>query len=208
MKAPLIVTEEDQEVTRRCLEQRNQRLRKTDAVVQEIVRSHIRQPFKTIEARYQTNYILGLSDSGKLHWRYSIYAIRCFRTLVRRDVPLQGAHMQYFLKKAHDDHPMMVSFLVCFPQLTLTSRLSAIRKSMTSAWNLITYPYSSAVCAEGYHEECSVPQATNMLYQARRLGTHAEPQPTQPHSVRETSSTNYTQLFERLQNSSQYVDCW
>jgi len=75
---------------------------------------HIHQPFKTIEVRCQTNYILGLSDSGKLHWRYSIYAIRCFRTLVRRDVPLQGAHMQYFLKNAHDDHPMMVSFLFVF----------------------------------------------------------------------------------------------
>jgi len=114
LKATLIVTEEDQEVTRRCLEQRNQRIRKTDAVVQEIVRLHIRQPFKTIEVRYQTNYILGLSDSGKLHWRYSLYAIRCLRTLVRRDIPLQGAHMQYFLKKVCDDHPSMVSFLFVF----------------------------------------------------------------------------------------------
>ncbi|KAJ3576138.1 hypothetical protein NP233_g640 [Leucocoprinus birnbaumii] len=90
LKQLLVFSEADQEVSRRCLEQRTRRTQKTDNVVQEI-----------------TKYILGLSESGKLHWRYSIYAIRCLRTLVRRDVPLQGAHMRFFLAKVHDDHPTM-----------------------------------------------------------------------------------------------------
>ncbi|KAF5355656.1 hypothetical protein D9756_004216 [Leucocoprinus leucothites] len=88
LKMLLVFTEEDREVVCRCLEQRTRRVQKTDDVVQAI-----------------TTYVLGLADSGKLHWRYSIYAIRCLRTLVRRDVPLQGTQMKYFLEKTHDNHP-------------------------------------------------------------------------------------------------------
>ncbi len=55
------------------------------------------------------SYVLDLSESGKLHWRYSIYAVRCLRTLVRRDVPVPGAQLKYFLEKVYDDHPTIVS---------------------------------------------------------------------------------------------------
>ncbi|KXN83586.1 Proteasome activator complex subunit 4 [Leucoagaricus sp. SymC.cos] len=92
LRSFLIETEEERQVVRRCQEQRIERTRKTDQVIEEIV-----------------NYILDLSQSGKLHWRYSIYAVRCLRALVRRDVPLQEAQMRFFLKKVYDNHPTIIS---------------------------------------------------------------------------------------------------
>ncbi|KAL0950828.1 hypothetical protein HGRIS_007590 [Hohenbuehelia grisea] len=43
--------------------------------------------------------------SEDTHWKYSIMAVRCLRTLCRRDVPLNPIQLQFFLDKMHDDHP-------------------------------------------------------------------------------------------------------
>ncbi|KAF8168284.1 hypothetical protein B0H34DRAFT_792908 [Crassisporium funariophilum] len=51
--------------------------------------------------------ILEIGSSSRTHWRYTIYAIRCLRTLVRRDAPLTRDQISYFLEKVHDDHPSM-----------------------------------------------------------------------------------------------------
>ncbi|CAA7258799.1 unnamed protein product [Cyclocybe aegerita] len=49
--------------------------------------------------------ILEIGNSSRTHWRYSIYAVRCLRTLVRRDLPLSSEQIEYFLEKVHEDHP-------------------------------------------------------------------------------------------------------
>ncbi|KAJ3811833.1 hypothetical protein F5876DRAFT_38753 [Lentinula aff. lateritia] len=43
--------------------------------------------------------------SSKTHWRYAIVAMRCLRTLARRDKPLASAQMTYFLESVHDSQP-------------------------------------------------------------------------------------------------------
>ncbi|THH19718.1 hypothetical protein EW146_g1513 [Bondarzewia mesenterica] len=54
-----------------------------------------------------TSIILDIARSSSTHWRYAIFAARCLRTLVRRDVPISGPHLRYFLDKTHDDHPSL-----------------------------------------------------------------------------------------------------
>ncbi|KDR84809.1 hypothetical protein GALMADRAFT_217878 [Galerina marginata CBS 339.88] len=49
--------------------------------------------------------ILQVGNSSRTHWRYAIYAVRCLRTLVRRDAPLTRQQISYFLEKVYDDHP-------------------------------------------------------------------------------------------------------
>ncbi|KAM6497955.1 hypothetical protein JOM56_005903 [Amanita muscaria] len=51
--------------------------------------------------------ILDIGNSDRTHWKYAIFAIRCLRTLIRRDVPLTPEQIQYFLEKVHDSHPSM-----------------------------------------------------------------------------------------------------
>ncbi|KDQ54765.1 hypothetical protein JAAARDRAFT_71570 [Jaapia argillacea MUCL 33604] len=54
-----------------------------------------------------TCVILEIANSSKTHWRYSIVAIRCLRTLIRRDEPLSPELARYFLEKSYDSHPSM-----------------------------------------------------------------------------------------------------
>ncbi|KAF8807238.1 hypothetical protein BYT27DRAFT_7232792 [Phlegmacium glaucopus] len=49
--------------------------------------------------------LLEIGHSSRTHWRYHICAIRCLRTLVRRDVAVTRQQILYFLEKVHDDHP-------------------------------------------------------------------------------------------------------
>ena len=57
----------------------------------------------------QVQDLLQIGQSEHTHWRYAIYAVRCLRTLVQRDIPLKAEHVSYFLEKVHDDHPSVVS---------------------------------------------------------------------------------------------------
>ncbi len=50
-----------------------------------------------------------IATSPKTHWRYEIVAIRCLRTLLRRDVPLTSVQIRYFLERTHHTHPSVVS---------------------------------------------------------------------------------------------------
>ncbi|TFK57485.1 hypothetical protein OE88DRAFT_1651225 [Heliocybe sulcata] len=54
-----------------------------------------------------TTAILKIARSTKTHWKYAIVAIRCLRTLIRRDVPLSPSLASYFMEKTHDTHPSM-----------------------------------------------------------------------------------------------------
>ncbi|KAF9056646.1 hypothetical protein BJ165DRAFT_1522537 [Panaeolus papilionaceus] len=49
--------------------------------------------------------LLDIGGSSRTHWRYAIYAVRCLRTLVRRDTPLTAEQITFFLERMHDDHP-------------------------------------------------------------------------------------------------------
>lgn len=57
----------------------------------------------------QHKAVLAIAKSSKTHWRYAIVAMRCLRTLVRRDKPLTSAQMTYFLDSVHDSQPTIVS---------------------------------------------------------------------------------------------------
>lgn len=60
----------------------------------------------------QNTEILNTAKASLTHWRYSLFAIRCLRSLVRRDVPLTASHISFFLDKTHDSHPNMVKIVV------------------------------------------------------------------------------------------------
>ncbi|KZT40114.1 hypothetical protein SISSUDRAFT_983884 [Sistotremastrum suecicum HHB10207 ss-3] len=54
-----------------------------------------------------TQMITQNASDPQMHWRYSIIAIRCLRTLIRRDRPVSFAQMRYFMEMTCDDHPSM-----------------------------------------------------------------------------------------------------
>lgn len=64
--------------------------------------------------------MLEIGNSPNTHWRYGTYAIRCLRTLVRRDSPLTREQIVYFLDKTHDDHPNIVSVELTHHVITFT----------------------------------------------------------------------------------------
>ena len=51
---------------------------------------------------------MDIAGSSKTHWRYSIVAVRCLRTLVRKDESISAPHFKFFVEKTCDDHPSIV----------------------------------------------------------------------------------------------------
>ncbi|KAI0343952.1 hypothetical protein BDW22DRAFT_1355187 [Trametopsis cervina] len=49
-----------------------------------------------------TDTILKIAQSPKTHWKYSIVAVRCLRTLIRKDAPMKPAHVKYLLEATLD----------------------------------------------------------------------------------------------------------
>ncbi|EDR15426.1 uncharacterized protein LACBIDRAFT_301740 [Laccaria bicolor S238N-H82] len=88
LKRILVFGTSENGLTARCRNQRIERVRLNDEAIEEINES-----------------VLNIGNSSQTHWRYGIYATRCLRTLVRKDMPLKGEQIRYFLKKVHDDHP-------------------------------------------------------------------------------------------------------
>ncbi|KAF9014988.1 hypothetical protein BDQ17DRAFT_1418116 [Cyathus striatus] len=85
---PLHITPEDETLTQRCREGRILRVEDINGAVT-ITNAHV----------------MSVAKSSRTHWRYAIYAVRCLRTLVRRDIPLTPEQIKFFLEKVHDDHP-------------------------------------------------------------------------------------------------------
>lgn len=52
--------------------------------------------------------LLDIAGSSKTHWRYSIVAVRCLRTLVRKDESISAPHFKFFVENTYDDHPSIV----------------------------------------------------------------------------------------------------
>ncbi|KAF8213398.1 hypothetical protein K438DRAFT_1902498 [Mycena galopus ATCC 62051] len=51
--------------------------------------------------------VLAIGNSSKTHWKYEITAIRCLRTIIRRDAPLTSDQIRYFMEKTHNSNPSM-----------------------------------------------------------------------------------------------------
>ncbi|KAL4243081.1 BLM10 family protein [Abortiporus biennis] len=54
-----------------------------------------------------TRTILEIAKSSETHWKYAIVAIRCLRTLIRRDVSMHPDHVEYLVEKTYDSHATM-----------------------------------------------------------------------------------------------------
>ena len=52
--------------------------------------------------------LLDIAGSSKTHWRYNIVAVRCLRTLIRKDESISAPHFKFFVEKTCDDHPSIV----------------------------------------------------------------------------------------------------
>ncbi|KAI0094570.1 armadillo-type protein [Irpex rosettiformis] len=71
---------DETDVVSRCAAQRKERVRLWNAGVEST-----------------TNSILSIAQSPRTHWKYSIVAIRCLRTLVRKDAPMNSEHVKHLL---------------------------------------------------------------------------------------------------------------
>ncbi|KAF7437108.1 hypothetical protein PC9H_003942 [Pleurotus ostreatus] len=56
-------------------------------------------------ARQTISIIQEVGESEDTHWKYAIAAVRCLRTLSRRDVPLNHSLLKFFLENTYDEHP-------------------------------------------------------------------------------------------------------
>ncbi|KAF9036519.1 hypothetical protein BDZ89DRAFT_1100671 [Hymenopellis radicata] len=77
-----------------------------DYITQKCLAARVERMQKLNEAADQaTIEIMKIATSPKTHWRYEIVAIRCLRTLLRRDVPLTSVQIRFFLERTHHTHP-------------------------------------------------------------------------------------------------------
>ncbi|KAK0456353.1 hypothetical protein EV421DRAFT_1699087 [Armillaria borealis] len=56
-------------------------------------------------AEHTTSEVMKIATSPRTHWRYEIAAIRCLRTLLRRDMPLTPEQIRFFVERTHHSHP-------------------------------------------------------------------------------------------------------
>lgn len=67
-------------------------------------------PYEIIDSYpLQISIIQEVGESEDTHWKYAIAAVRCLRTLSRRDVPLNPSLLKFFLENTYDEHPSVVS---------------------------------------------------------------------------------------------------
>ncbi|KAJ7783436.1 hypothetical protein DFH07DRAFT_995453, partial [Mycena maculata] len=88
--ASLEFGKEDQELIRKCADNRVMRLRRMNECSDEL-----------------TSIVLTIGNSSKTHWKYEIAAIRCLRAVIRRDAPLTPEQVRYFMEKTRDSNPSM-----------------------------------------------------------------------------------------------------
>ncbi|KAF9073805.1 armadillo-type protein [Rhodocollybia butyracea] len=79
---------------------------KEEIVTDKCRRNRIDRVQRQSKASDQMNdAVMSIAKSPKTHWRYAIVALKCLRTLARRDKPLTAAQMTYFLESIHDSQP-------------------------------------------------------------------------------------------------------
>ncbi|KAI0374438.1 hypothetical protein BV20DRAFT_1049238 [Pilatotrama ljubarskyi] len=78
------------EVVVRCKNQRMERISVADRAIAQT-----------------TDMLLEIANDTRTHWRYAIVAVRCLRSLLRRDAPFKAAHVRYLFSKTHDSNASM-----------------------------------------------------------------------------------------------------
>ncbi|TBU39582.1 hypothetical protein BD309DRAFT_1022044 [Dichomitus squalens] len=78
------------ELLARCRTQRIERIAITDKAISQT-----------------TDAVLTIANDERTHWRYAIVAVRCLRSLIRRDVPLKPSHVKLLFGKSHDSNASM-----------------------------------------------------------------------------------------------------
>lgn len=84
----ILPREKEHDLVIKCRLKRTERVQRMDAA-----------------SRATTDAILNLGNSSSIHWRYAIVAIRCIRTLIRRDQPMSPQIVRYVLERTYDSHP-------------------------------------------------------------------------------------------------------
>ncbi|PCH33392.1 ARM repeat-containing protein [Wolfiporia cocos MD-104 SS10] len=77
-------------IVKRCEAQRVARVQMANASANEI-----------------TETLLNIAKSPRTHWRYAIYAVRCLRTLIRRDASTSPSHIRYLIERTYDSNATM-----------------------------------------------------------------------------------------------------
>lgn len=95
-------------LTQKCLRKREERIRIWDKSVTDTVRPSFYSCVLHLTFVCQTDAILAVAQSEKTHWKYSIIAIRCLRTLIRRDVVAKPAHIKFLVEATLDSHYSIV----------------------------------------------------------------------------------------------------
>ncbi|EMD41658.1 hypothetical protein CERSUDRAFT_110231 [Gelatoporia subvermispora B] len=90
LKHDLTITPESDELVSKCIGERVERVDLINKTLSQI-----------------TTTILEIAKSSNTHWRYSIVATRCLRTLIRRDVPMISSHVRYLLEATYDANSSM-----------------------------------------------------------------------------------------------------
>jgi len=88
LRQVLSAREKDTSVVARCRQKRVERIDRMTRSIDDLTYS-----------------LLDIASSPKTHWRYGIVAIRCLRTLVRKEKAISARHLQYFIEKTYDDNP-------------------------------------------------------------------------------------------------------
>lgn len=111
LKAVLKCSGEESIITRKCRQKRVDRIKFTndaiDHAVSRCLYISLLQP--AILTFLKIESLLEIGNSPKTHWRYSIFAVRSLRTLVRRDAPLKPSHVRFFMEKVYEDNSTIVS---------------------------------------------------------------------------------------------------
>lgn len=149
----------------------------------------------------QTTAVIDVGNSLRTHWRYAIVAVRCLRTLIRRDVPLTPSQIRFFMEKSHDNHPSIVCFMVLSNELILISKHDwqrYVSPQPLYCWGTADW---ITVCPTSCDEEFAKHQAANILSECCWSSAGSQSQP-----IKTTNSyTAFTcingQILERLQNT-------
>jgi len=124
------ISGKETELIRRCEAQRIERCKMVDRASEELVGTLSSQVNCRISPTAKIDLVLGIASSEDTHWRYTICATRCLRTLVRRDAPLRSDHVELFLDMMHDDNPTVryVRMALMYVRSTLIPLNGSMRK--------------------------------------------------------------------------------
>ncbi|KAH8100502.1 hypothetical protein BXZ70DRAFT_1022407 [Cristinia sonorae] len=102
----VVYTVENPELVKACEDLKDYlQVPKDDSIVEKTLAQRILRVKLWDEGVLETTRTtLRIAQSSETHWKYSIVAVRCLRTLIRRDTPMDGAHVKFLLEHTHDSN--------------------------------------------------------------------------------------------------------